>query len=309
MNLNYNALCTVFIVTYYSQNKIKFCLDSIPRKYNVIIFDNSSQIDCKKEIENAYPNTKYIVSKVNLGIPRAYNFGLNIINTEYMFTTQPDVVLESNCLDNLMEAAIKYTGAGIFSPITYHDKKYILDGDHKILNIDKKKKRIIFNKKNMSAQIYSKIPEGDFCVDGVTGTAMLIKRSFLKKIGGWDKNIFSYWEDMDICARMRFENHAVIKVAKAQLNHAAFSSHDESIHSSIDYFRNWHYMWSSYYIRKKNRQFNSALFFALKSFASHIIKIIVYSILFKKNKVMTSKAKLMGLLNSFLNKKSYYRVN
>jgi GT2 family glycosyltransferase len=309
MNLNYNDLCTVFIVTYYSQNKIRSCLDSIPRKYNIIIFDNSGQLEYKKEIENAYPNTRYIVSKINLGIPRAYNFGLNIIKTEYMFTTQPDVVLRSNCLDNLIEAAIKYSTAGIFSPITYHGKKYILDGDHKTLNIDKKKKRIIFNEKNMNAEIYKKIPEGDFCVDGVTGTAMLIKRSFLKNIGGWDKKIFSYWEDMDICARMRFDNHAVIKVVKAQLDHDAFSSHDESVHSSLDYFRNWHYMWSSYYIRKKHKQYMSALFFAFRVFFLHILKIFFYLIFFKKKKLITSRAKINGLLNSFFNKKSYFRIN
>jgi GT2 family glycosyltransferase len=308
MNLNYNDLCTVFIVTYYSQNKIRSCLDSIPRKYNIIIFDNSGQLEYKKEIENAYPNTRYIVSKINLGIPRAYNFGLNIIKTEYMFTTQPDVVLRSNCLDNLIEAAIKYSTAGIFSPITYHGKKYILDGDHKTLNIDKKKKRIIFNEKNMNTEIYKKIPEGDFCVDGVTGTAMLIKRSFLKNIGGWDKKIFSYWEDMDICARMRFDNHAVIKVVKAQLDHDAFSSHDESVHSSLDYFRNWHYMWSSYYIRKKHKQYTSALFFALSVFFLHILKIIFYSIFFKKEKIIVSKAKIDGLTNSIFNNNSFFRI-
>jgi len=309
MNLNYNDLCTVFIVTYYSQNKIRSCLDSIPRKYNIIIFDNSGQLEYKKEIENAYPNTRYIVSKINLGIPRAYNFGLNIIKTEYMFTTQPDVVLRSNCLDNLIEAAIKYSTAGIFSPITYHGKKYILDGDHKTLNIDKKKKRIIFNEKNMNTEIYKKIPEGDFCVDGATGTAMLIKRSFLKNIGGWDKKIFSYWEDMDICARMRFDNHAVIKVVKAQLDHDAFSSHDESVHSSLDYFRNWHYMWSSYYIRNKYNQYTSALFFAFGVLFLHILKIIFYSIVFKKKKLIISKAKIDGLLNSVFNKKSHFRIN
>ena len=212
-------------------------------------------------------------------------------------------------MDNLIEAAIKYSTAGIFSPITYHGKKYILDGDHKTLNIDKKKKRIIFNEKNMNTEIYKKIPEGDFCVDGVTGTAMLIKRSFLKNIGGWDKKIFSYWEDMDICARMRFDNHAVIKVVKAQLDHDAFSSHDESVHSSLDYFRNWHYMWSSYYIRKKHKQYTSALFFAFRVFFLHILKIFFYLIFFKKKKLITSRAKIDGLLKSVFNNKSYFRIN
>jgi len=161
----------------------------------------------------------------------------------------------------------------------------------------------------MNVEIYNKIPEGDFCVDGVTGTAMLIKKSFLKKIGGWDKKIFSYWEDMDICARMRFDNHAVIKVINAQLNHDAFSSHNESIHFSLDYFRNWHYMWSSYYIRKKYKQYSSALFFAFRVFFLHILKIIFYSIFLKKRKLITSKAKINGLLNSVFNNKSYFRIN
>ena len=80
MNLNYNDLCTVFIVTYYSHNKIKSCLDSIPSKYNVIIFDNSGQLEYKKEIENAYPNTRYIVSKINLGIPKRVLKNLKNLN-------------------------------------------------------------------------------------------------------------------------------------------------------------------------------------------------------------------------------------
>jgi hypothetical protein len=137
---------------------------------------------------------------------------------------------------------------------------------------------------------------------------MLIKRSFLKNIGGWDKKIFSYWEDMDICARMRFDNHAVIKVVKAQLDHDAFSSHDESVHSSLDYFRNWHYMWSSYYIRKKYKQYTSALFFALSVFFLHILKIIFYLIFLKKEKIIVSKAKIDGLTNSIFNNNSFFRI-
>lgn len=305
----YSDICTIFIVTYYSHSKIKNCLDSLPTNYKTIIFDNAGELKNKNEIEKNYPNVKYIVSKKNLGIPRAYNFGLNFISTEYMFTTQPDVILKDNCLDYLIQAAIKYPEAGVLSPTIYHNEKYILDGDFKPLSIDKSKKKIVFDNIFLNKKIYDKIPEGDFCVEGVTGTAMLIKRSFLKNIGGWDKKIFSYWEDMDICARLRFNNNAVIKVSMARLNHSAFSSHDKSIHQKVDYFRNWHYMWSSYYIRKKNKQFKSALFFALKNIVLHVVKIIIYSILFKKNKVVTSKAKLMGLLNSFLNKESYYRVN
>jgi GT2 family glycosyltransferase len=309
MNLNYSDLCTVFIVTYYSNEKIRHCLDSIPSKYQIIVFDNSGQSENKNLIQNAYSNVNYIVSKKNLGIPRAYNFGLNIIQTDYMFTTQPDVVLRRGCIDYLLNAAFNYTSAGILSPTTYHGDKreYILDGDHKALKIDKINKKIIFDNINMNKKIYNKTPEGDFCAEGVTGTAMLIKRSFLKKIGGWDKNIFSYWEDMDICARMRINNYEVIKVRSAELDHSPFSSHNQNLSDSINYFRNWHYTWSSYYIRIKYRNYIATLIYVLKIFNSNFLKIFFYYFL-SKNKYLTSHAKLYGLIISILNKSSYFRV-
>jgi GT2 family glycosyltransferase len=309
MNFNYSDLCTVFIVTYYSNEKIRHCLDSIPNNYKIVVFDNSGQSSNKKLIENTYSNVNYIVSKKNIGIPRAYSFGLNIIQTDYMFTTQPDVVLRPGCIDNLLNAAFNYPLAGILSPITYHGgkKEYLLDGDHKTLKIDKVSKRIIFDNKNMSKKIYSKIPEGDFCVEGVTGTAMLIKRSFLKKIGGWDKNIFSYWEDMDICARMRMDNFQVVKVRNAELDHSPFSSHNQELSDSVNYFRNWHYTWSSYYIRMKYNDYFAIFIYVSKVFVSNFFKFFFYYF-FSRKKYLTSQAKLYGLIISILRKPSYYRV-
>ena len=307
MNLNYNSLCTVFIVTYYSEDKIRSCLDSISNNFKIIIFDNSGQLNNKKKIENSYPNVNYIVSKKNLGIPRAYSFGLNLIKTEYMFTTQPDVVLRKNCIDHLLDAALKYPTAGIVSPISYHNNRYILDGDHKALKIDKSNKKIIFDHKDMNKNIYEKVPEGDLCVEGVTGTAMLIKRSFLIKVGSWDKKIFSYWEDMDICARIRINGYSVIKARKAELDHAAFSSHNLDLNSSVNYFRNWHYSWSSYYIRIKYKQYTSATLYLLRVGVLNFLKMFIYFIFFRK-KYLTSQAKFYGLTASVLKRPSYFRI-
>ena len=48
MNFNYSDFCTVFIVTYYSNEKIRHCLDSIPNNYKIVVFDNSGQLSNKK---------------------------------------------------------------------------------------------------------------------------------------------------------------------------------------------------------------------------------------------------------------------
>ena len=44
----------------------------------------------------------------------------------------------------------------------------------------------------------SMLPSGDICVEAVNATAMLIKKSIIKKINGWDENIYTYHEDIDL---------------------------------------------------------------------------------------------------------------
>jgi hypothetical protein len=112
---------------------------------------------------------------------------------------------------------------------------------------------------------------------------------------------------MDICARMRLNNYLVIKASKAELDHAAFSSHNVILNDSVNYFRNWHYTWSSYYIRIKYNQYISATLYLLRIGILNSLKILFYFIFFKK-KYLTAKAKLYGLMASVLKRPSYFRI-
>ena len=72
--MNYKDI-TVAIVSFKSEKVIFRCLKSIKKIKNIIIFDNSNDINLKNQISKRYPNIQFILSKKNL----SYGSGNNQI--------------------------------------------------------------------------------------------------------------------------------------------------------------------------------------------------------------------------------------
>ena len=304
--MNLNKDCTVVITTFFSGEKLDQCLSSIPENYPIVVIDNGCEGEKKNLYEKKFKNLNYIIPKENLGIPRSYSFALSFVKTRFMFQTQPDVIVKKNCIENLLEASSKYPNAGILTPIIFDNEKYSVKSDYKILKY-KNNKLIDIKLKYFNAS-YDRPPEGDLSVDAVTATAMLIDTDKIKKINDWDKNIFAYYEDMDICLRLRFLGYEILKIKNAEVNHDPFSSHDIAFEEKLDFSRNWHYSWSSFYFFKKHGSLIYAYKFGVFLLISSFFKCLVY-FLFNKKKHKTHLSKFLGILNSMLNLKSYFRPN
>ena len=105
---------------------------------------------------------------------------------------------------------------------------------------------------------------------------MLIDTNKMRKIGGFDKIIFNYYEDMDICLRFRMNGNEILKINEAEVDHIPFSSHMSLFEKDLDYSRNWHYSWLKiYFYRKYNRKFY-ALIEGIKELILGFVKITVY---------------------------------
>jgi GT2 family glycosyltransferase len=57
-------------------------------------------------------------------------------------------------------------------------------------------------------------------VDWVMGAAMLLRRSAFHAVGGFDERFFLYWEDADLCRRLRVLGFSVRYVPGARVVHA-----------------------------------------------------------------------------------------
>ena len=107
---------TVVITTFHSQDKIFKCLDSIDKRVDIIIVENTNDISFKKNVENKYNNAKCILAGENLGYAKGNNLGLSKVKSKYALILNPDSVVEKNTIENFFLSAKKKTFFCNYSP-------------------------------------------------------------------------------------------------------------------------------------------------------------------------------------------------
>lgn len=298
---NISDLCTVVIPTFFPGDEIIDNLESIPNNIKILIIDNSYNSNLKKKISK-YKNCNYHnIGDVGLG--KTFNFALSIVKTPYVLLTQPDVILRKNCIENLVIGFEKYKNVGMVAPIVFDNKIYS-KYDFYDLKYSKRKKEFNYKK-------YTNIPTaplGDFCVDAVNATTMLIRVEILKKINGWDNNYYVYLEDIDICLRLKLNNYSIIKIANAQVDHIGWSSHSNEIKKTMDISRIWHFTWSSLYFENKFCRKSIVMKKLFKIIIFSIIKLLLNIIILRFSKTKKYLVKLSACCAFILNRGSYFRM-
>ena len=284
MTLSLNNL-TFIIVTFKSNHIIDECVESLPKNSNIIIIENSNNIELKKTLEAKYSNINVIVQE-NSGMGSANNKGIKLCKTDYAFVINPDVKFYKNTMHELIALSSKYNDYSILAPIC-DDEKY---PNYKIKN-----KRI----KNYYPDFLD--------VDSVDGYAMLINKNKFSDNIYFDEQIFLYLENDDLCLRKKKENHKIYVAKKAKIHHMGGKSHSPIHEKEIEFSRNWHWMWSKFYFNKKHYGYSMALLIVFPSIITSMIKFFYYFVTSNKLKKKIYIMRFLGLLNSIFGKKSWYR--
>lgn len=293
--------CTVVLPTFFPGEQIINCIEAIPKIFKILIIDNSYDNRLIKFIKN-YKNIEYHnIGDVGLG--KTFNYALSIIKTELIFLTQPDVILRKNCLENLINSVELYPLAGILAPVVFDNGIYS-KYDFYDLKYDKINK--IFNNKKFKDGI-NILPSGDYSVDAINATSMLLKTNLMKKIGGWDDNIYVYLEDIDISLRLKLNGNEIIKVRNSEVDHKGFSSHFLEIKETMNLSRIWHFTWSSIYFQKKFGKKYIYMFTLAKVFFFSVTKNIFHLFFFNKKKLNINNIKISACISHIFNKGSYFR--
>ncbi len=273
---------TIVINTFNSDEKIYSCLDSINQDFKILVIENSNNIKFKDKIEKKYPNVFCELTGENLGYAKGNNIGLSKVKSKFALILNPDTQIEKNAINNFFQTALKYNDFAIIAPAIQEKKNFNLLKNSKIIN---------------------DITEAD----SVKGFGMFLNINQFKETGFFDENFFIYFEEIDLCRRLKKLNKKIYLDPNIKIDHLGGSSHNESINFEMELSRNWHWMWSTFYYHKKYNGFFYGLFKVNTKFFSALIKVIFYSLVFNKNKKKIYFQRLSGLFNSIIGKKSWYR--
>ena len=292
---------SIIIPTFYPGEIINNCINSLPQEADIIIVDNGDDPELDNIIKNKYPRIRHY--KIgDIGLPKSFNFAVEKSKNESILITQPDVTFEEDAISNLLSASKKYPNAGILAPIIFENKQY---SPYDTLDLNLSKTGELKTKKQFKS-INIK-PTGDFCAQAVNATAMLMKKNIIKKVNGWDENIYTYLEDIDLCMKIRKNNFQIIKIPKAIVNHVGFGSHKKENTEKAELSRNWHFCWSSLYFREKYTKKSEFILFFISNFIKYFSKVFINLILFNKKKFKINLIRLRACLNYVIQKKSSYR--
>ena len=201
-------MVSIIIVNYNTCKLTSECINSIYEKvhsckYEIIVVDNASVDNSAAAIKRKYPEVILITSRKNLGFGRANNLGAKYAKGEYLFLLNSDTVLNNDPFPYFIDFSEKHNkklgaigtylrdGQGEYSKCGgtfYSISKYLITALKKWFLLSSKEE-VPFQKR-------------DVPVDYVIGADLFIRRELFEELEGFDKHIFMYFEDVELCKRL-----------------------------------------------------------------------------------------------------------
>ncbi|MBW4443220.1 MAG: glycosyltransferase family 2 protein [Plectolyngbya sp. WJT66-NPBG17] len=243
--VNYNGA----EITIECLHSIQSQLHSVP--YEVIVVDNASTDQSAASIEKAFPEVKLLRQSQNRGFGTGNNIGAKIASGKYLFLLNTDTILTSDLLPHLVEVIEKDSTIGIIGPKLLNPdgslqlstaRSISLWGEYQDL-----KQKIDYQKLEARSHIseqFTTLQE----VDIVIGAALLIRRDLFESLGGFDETFFMYFEESDLCQRVREKGLKVIYTPSVNLIHLG----GYSVNKTVDRLR-LEYRRSQIYYYQKHR--------------------------------------------------------
>jgi len=194
------------------------CIESVCNldypNVHVLVVDNGSTDGSPSVIREKYPSVTLLQNEENIGFAGGNNRGMEKaleMGTDYLWLLNNDTVLEKETLRKLVAVTLDSPEIGLASPYIYfHEEPERIQfcGSY----IDWDRKRIV------------KLEEGDFFPGNgenisLWGTALLIKRSVVEKVGYLNEKYFAYHEDEEYCMRAARAGFRCVVAPESRLFH------------------------------------------------------------------------------------------
>jgi N-acetylglucosaminyl-diphospho-decaprenol L-rhamnosyltransferase len=206
---------TVIIVNYNSGPHLAECLTSLDAglagfNWEVVVVDNASTDDSEAVAEKGQSRVRLVRLPTNTGFAAAANLGARKGAANLLLFMNPDCLVAPGFLDPLLDELDTCQRRAAVAPCVVNE-----DGSPQgNARGDPTMMTGLFGRSTLLSRLFPSarlarrnvlLPESQAAasVDWVSGSCVLVRREAFNEIGGFDERYFLYWEDADLCRRLR----------------------------------------------------------------------------------------------------------
>lgn len=221
-------MLSVIIVNYNTRELLERCLRTVSAETElpceIIVADNHSSDDSVAAVRRYFPGVQLIENNMNLGFSRANNAAARISHGELLVFLNSDTEIRQRALDKLAGFLVTHKDVGIAGPrMVYQDGRFQLAAGNLPGLLQEMRDKRTYRRLNAGdvelrrrlAMSFQHARE----VGWVTGSCLMIRRELFDELGGFDEEIFMYFEDKDLCARAHKLHCKVMAIPDAEIVH------------------------------------------------------------------------------------------
>jgi N-acetylglucosaminyl-diphospho-decaprenol L-rhamnosyltransferase len=225
----------LIVVNYNAGTAIAGCLDAAAADlggvdWQGIVVDNASADGSADALERGRPRVRVVRNAVNAGFGAAINQAARMSDAPLLWLLNPDASVRPGTFAALKAVLDAHATCAIAAPRLVNADGSTqesargeptpwtgLFGRHGLLT--KLFPNSAMARRNLQAAALVAQGVDSAAVDWVMGAAMLVRRQAFDLAGGFDERYFLYWEDADLCHRLRDKGWTTRYVPGAVVDH------------------------------------------------------------------------------------------
>lgn len=219
--MNAPPLLSALILNYRSPKDTVRCVQAllaqtIADRMEIIVIDNHS---CDESISfiraqlGHEPLVRILETRDNLGYGRGNNLGARSARGEYLLIINPDNTLPKDAAEQMLKHLQTDPNVGIVGPALVYSDGSVRPSARSLPTLrDLLRKRLFpslwHDEFEQERQRFADKESID--VDWIVGACLVLRRTDFKELEGFDERFFLFFEDIDLCRRMRHIGKSVI---------------------------------------------------------------------------------------------------
>jgi GT2 family glycosyltransferase len=216
-----DIVVSVLIVNYHAYEELTACLQSLQRfladDIEVIVVDHAPHAASKSLLEG-FPWIRLIEVKGNLGFAAGVNRAARIACGKYLLLLNPDCLVDEDVAHTLARWLDDHEWVGASGALVREADGSVQQSARRFPGLSTGfSGRTTWltrlwptNRWTRRNLVATNFPRAPIAADWVSGACMMVRSRAFDEVGGMDERFFLYWEDADLCRRLKLHGWSTI---------------------------------------------------------------------------------------------------